>query len=272
MKLPAHKGKFALLIIYVIVVFLAPFYTAFKYDPLKMVNAISKFVPAKDDQYFRDYFSMLKDQKVDQAYALLSPETQQSVTKADFAKVAKQFSTITTDMKVVGAKINYDQGASPYTTYGMTYEIANNDPVKKYMLVDVAARDLGQGTRIDNLQTYFETQSLTEGGKFAFPKPDWTLIVALLAPLFVVYTAYRYLTKAPNPRWWWLIGILFLSVYVSIRPGSVYGANLGFNGFMGLADLWGPWVYSPFLPLGAILYYFFRKKLESGTAAEPVHK
>jgi hypothetical protein len=259
----ASPGKFVLLTIYVIVVFLAPFYTAFSYDPEKMVSTIAKFIPAKDDQFFRNYVSLLKGQKIDEVYALLSPDTQQSVTKEGLVNVVEQFATVSaSEIVIVGSAINHVLDSPSYTNYLMTYEVPNNDSTKKYMLVEIAARDAGQGIRVEELKTYFGSKSIVEGGKFAFPKPDWTLIVALLAPLFVVYTAYRYLTKSANPRWWWFIGILFLSVYMTVRPGPEYGVSLGLNGFMGLATVWGPWVYSPFLPLGAIVYYFFRKHLE----------
>jgi hypothetical protein len=161
--------------------FLAPFYTAVSYNPAQMINTIAKFVPQKDDQFFRDYIALLKKQDVDQAYALLSPEGQQASTHDALLDVAMQFASTTSDIAVVGADISYAGGASPYTSYQMTCQIANNDPEMTYMLVAIGARDLGQGIKIDGVHVEFRAQSLTDGGKFHFPKPDWSFVVAILA-------------------------------------------------------------------------------------------
>lgn len=261
MKIPTHKGKFVLVIVYAVIVFISPFYFAYTYSPVKIAASVDKLASLRDGEFFKNYLSLLKNQKVDEAYSLLSPEAQQSVTPADFTKIVKQFSTVSlSDTKTVGAQINTLIGES--TSYHMTYELANDDSENKYVLVNIAARNLGQGIKIDTLRGSFEGQSIIETAKFSFPAADWKLLVALAAPLFVVYTAYRYLIKASKPRWWWLIGILFLSIYIEVNPGPVYSASFGFNGFMGLANIWGPWVFIPFLPLGAVVYYFLRKRLE----------
>ncbi len=263
MKLPAHKGKFAVLLVYLAVVFLAPLYTALSYDPEKVSGMIEKFTTEENEQFFRSYIFLLKDQKVDEAYKLLSPEAQQASSRDDLNTVAKEFANITSDITVVGASTNYIKDDSPRTMYQRSYEIVNNDPEKKYMGVSISARDFGQGTKVDGVQTLFGQQSLKENAKFSFPKPYWLLLIALAIPLFVAYTAYRYITKAAEPKWWLLLVILLISVYVTIRADGGFSINFGFNGFMGLSGLWGPWVYFTSLPLGAIFYYFKRKKLEA---------
>lgn len=263
MKLPAHKGKFAVLAVYIIVVFLAPIFSAVTYNPEKAIGMFAKFVAEKDDQFFRSYIALLKDQKVDEAYALLSPEAQQASSRDELATVAKEFTNMTDEMTIVGVNINHIDDESPRTIYQMSYEVVNNDPEKKYVGVNISARDQGQGIKIDGVQTFYGATSLKEGAKFNFPKPYWMLLIAVLIPLFVAYTAYRYITKAANPKWWLFLVILLISVYVTIRADGGFSVNFGFNGFMGPAGIWGPWVYFTSVPLGAIFYYFMRKRVES---------
>lgn len=269
MKLTAHKGKFVVLILYIIVVFLAPIYSAVSYNPEKTIGIFAKFVAEKDEQFFRSYIELLKDQKVDDAYALLSPEAQQASSRTEMATVAKEFTNMTDEMSIVGVNINHIDDDSPRTIYQMLYEVVNNDPEKKYVGVNISARDHGQGLRIDGVQTFHGATSLKEGAKFSFPKPYWMLLIALLIPLFVAYTAYRYITKAANPKWWLFLVILLVSVLVTLRADGGFGVHFGFNGFMGPAGIWGPWVYFTSLPLGAIFYYFKRKKVETHAPSNP---
>ncbi len=269
MKLPAHKGKFALLIIYVIVVFLAPLYSIVSYNPEKAVSMFSKFIDEKDDQFFREYMSLLRDQKVDEAFGLLSPEAQQVVTRDSIADGAKEFSTASSEVILVGVNINHINDSSPRTVYRMSYEMPNNHPERKYVGVNISARDQGQGIRIDAIQTFYSEQSIKGGAKFKFPPIDWALFVAILAPLFVAYTAFRYLTKATQPKWLIFLGIILLSVYVTLSADGGFSLNFSVSGFMGPAGLWGPWVFFPVVPIGAIIYYFFRKRLEISTSSNP---
>ncbi len=271
MKLPAHKGKFAFLVIYVIVTLLLPFYGAATYEPAKVLGMIADFVPEKDDHFFRDYIALLRSQEVDEAYALLSPEAQQVVTKDALRDLAKNFSTLSVDMEVVGVNVSNVRDDSLRTIYEISYEVPNDDPERRFFNVTIGARDLGQGIKIDSVNSVYYAQSLKDQAKFGFPPFGWNAILAVLAPLLVAYTAYRYLTKAVKPSWWVLLMIILVSLHGSIKADGGFSINFAVNGFMGPVGLWGPWAYYPFVPLGAIIYYLIHRRFEGRErVADPV--
>ena len=262
MKLPEHKGKFALIIIYLLFVFVTPFYTAYTSDPEKVSGLIQGFVSEKDNQFFKNYISLLEKQDTEQAYALFSPEAKQAVTQSQLSELATQFANATNDIQILGAITNTVYGNN-VTSYRMTYEIANNDSEKKYLITEIVARDRGDGIKIDGTYMNFSATSVKEGARFAFPKPDITMVLAILAPLFIAYTAFRYFTKASKPKWWPLIGIILLAAFLTIRSDGGFTITFGLYPFLNPAGLWGPWVYVAPIPVGALAYYIFRKKFES---------
>lgn len=266
MKIPAHKGKFVLLIIYAIIVFLLPVYYITSFNPAKITKLVSSVVPDNEELLFENFITLLKDQKADQAYELLSPDAQKEITENDMRNLVKKFSTISSEMTAVGSYVQYSKGGeSTRVTYTMSYEVLNKDPENKYMRINLIAQDQGQGTKINGVGFSYRSESIKDNPKF--PPIDWKMFAAIFAPLFVVYTAYRYLTKTLNPRWWPFIGILFLSVYLSVVfNGDLisFKTSFGVYGFMGqTGSMWDPWVYLPFIPVGAIIYYFFQRKLEN---------
>jgi hypothetical protein len=88
------------------------------------------------------------------------------------------------------------------------------------------------------------------------------LVLAVLIPSFIAYTAFRYITKARKPSWIIFLLILFATVYLSIS-GDQIRFIFGIHSFLGEPDPWGSWAFLIPIPLGIIYYSFARKRHET---------
>jgi hypothetical protein len=174
----------------------------------------------------------------------------------------EQFAGITSEPSIVGGHIT--ENFEPSTKkFDMTYEVKNSDSEYPYMLVQIMAIDRGDGIKINSAQPQYLEESIIEASKFKLPSIDLKFAWAILVPLFVLFTAYSYLRNASKPKWWVFLVIVLGCATISWGVGGKYGIHFGFNGFLGPAGVWGPWIFSTPIPVGTALYWVFRKKLEA---------
>lgn len=266
----ANKGKFVVLGLYIVLVFLSPLYllTPFAQDQLRQLT--NSIVSNEADQFFREHISALRDNDIDRAYSMLSPEAQAVTATTSLQELTTYFASTTDSIEFVGGKFNsVTTSDGKVTEYEVHYQIPNNDPVDKFVVVYINAEDVGGGLKVHTVQANKIAQSVQEQGDFSLESQWFPLLLSLLIPLFIVYTAYRYLTKATNPKWILFLIILLLSLSITIT-GEKIGANFGLVGFMNKSGMWGPWIFSLPIPLGAIYYYFVFKKKEGFVPEEKV--
>jgi hypothetical protein len=257
-----NKGKFIVLVLFVLLVFLTPLSYNIPFVKNMLTGFTQSLVPKDTDQFFRQCIALLKDNNIDQAYSLMSPQMRQTVSTSALQTVATYFINTTNQAEIVGAKINsISTPSNSEKDYDITYEIQNNDNTNKYLLVEIIASDTGNGLQILGIHAIKEMQSIKEQGKFNFSTQGIYLILSLLIPLFIVYTALRYIRKAQKPKWILFLVILLVSLFISVTNNSV-AFHIGAYGFMSKSGLWGPWIFMIPIPLGAIYYYFVRRRLE----------
>ena len=257
-----NKGKLVVLGIYVFFVFIFPLVSLVTYSPSKIVGLAQSLVPKSADEFFRSYILLLKPEDTTQAYSLLTDDVRQAVATSSFKEVSKYFASTTDQVMVVGANVNKIFGDGVRTNYDITYEIQNDDQVNKYILLNLVAYETEGGIKILGIHTQPETESITSQNGFNTGPFGVYLILSILFPLFITYTAFRYIQKATNPRWWLFLLILFASLYIYLQNDGGFTFNLGFHSLMGKDGIWGPWTFDLPIPIAAIAYYFMRKKLE----------
>lgn len=256
-----NKGKTIILLIYIISIFCFPLGLLSPSSTTNLVKVVKSFGSPEADTLFRHYIYLLKEKKIQEAYSMVSPEVQKEYSLSSVDELAAYFASTTNQIYIAGIYINVSKGDLQRTDYDITYEIQNNDPKYKYILTQIIARDEGSGIKILTIFVSPQENSVKESGKFDLSRQWWLLLLSIIIPLFVAYTAFRYLIKTKQPKWWLFLIILLLSLYVSFGNGG-FSINVGTYGFMHKAGLWGPWVFMTPIPLGAIYYYFVRKKLE----------
>jgi hypothetical protein len=223
---------------------------------------VHSLVRTEDDNFFKQYFVLLRNVDVAKAYSLLSPEAKQSTSPEQMRTLSGYFASTTDQMEVVAGRMNTHSNDSGSTmTYDVYYEIANNDPVYTYVIAEISAQNTGDGLAVVGVHATGEKKSIKEQSRFVFAAQGMYLLLALVLPAFVAFTGYRYLTKAIKPRWQTFLFILFATLYISIADGG-FTANLGFKEFMTPTGPWAPFLFSTPIPLGAIYYWIMRKRYE----------
>lgn len=223
----------------------------------------ASLVPTNADKLSQQFISSLINGNFDTAYTYLPTQLQTDQIKSMLKQIVPLdlASTSISDMKIVAAYTNYVtvDGATK-NTYDLTYVLTNNNPDRiKYQIIDTESADIGNGLQIVN----FKINPIS-----SFPlKFDPTfenialLLLSVLIPLFIAYTAFRYIKKSSKPNPLVVLGVLLVVVYLTIASDH-YGMSIGFHSFAQRANAWTPWIFNTPIPLGALLYYIFHKKLE----------
>lgn len=257
-----NKGKFVLLVLYGLAVFISPLQYFTSSTQNQLVAITKSMVSDEAGKFFKGYIDLLHQGNLDKAYSLMTKDAQESVSKDSLKTLSTYFASTTNEMEIVGGNVNTrtdSQGS--VTTYDVVYEVKANDLKYPYQIVEVTAVNAGQGVQILGVNIAGQKESVKERGRFDLSSQGIALIISILIPLFIIYTGYRYLTKTKNPKWMLFIVILLGTAYIQIT-GQKFGVSFGFNEFMSKGGPWGPWIFATPLPLGAIYYYFTRKRYE----------
>ena len=169
-------------------------------------------------------------------------------------------------VKLVGA---HRLSASGGTTVNLTFEFQFPD---RWVLANVATRSKDGSTTIIGLNVYPELSSLESANRFTLSGKTafqyfvlGSAIVAAIFTLVVLFVCVR--TKIKRRKWLWVLFILFGFGKLSVNWTT------GQWGFMALAaqlfsaaaaaPLYGPWMVSVSLPIGAILFLIYRRRLQA---------
>jgi hypothetical protein len=215
------------------------------------------------DSFFRNYIDLLRKGDAEKAYSYVAPDQQGDLSVSKLKEFTPYFASSTDQMSVIGWAFNKSITSEGSTTvYDAFYELKTTDSVSPYQVVEIVAHDVGSGIQIQGVHLDGFKKSAAERSQFNFSTQGVGLILSILIPLFIIYTAYRYLTKARNPGWIIFLVIVFVTLYVTMI-GSNFNFNFGFNSFASKVGPFSPWEFVTPIPLGAIYYYFVRKKYES---------
>jgi hypothetical protein len=228
-------GKTIVLALYVFIVFISPLYylTPWGQESFSQLTTqvVKALVPDEDKGFFANYISSLQQDS--------TSEVSKTQGEAELVGGASSFNT--SDGKTM-------------KHFDLLYELSHNDPVNKYLILRIAAEDTGNGIQVLGTQTSPQPTAVKDRPFFSLDMMGWLfLVLALLIPLFIVFTAYRYITKESHPKWIFFIVILILSANLTIE-GQKWGVNFGFTGFMTPA-LGGTWFFALPVPLGALYYW-----------------
>ena len=147
---------------------------------------------------------------------------------------------------------------------------------EQWLLATVAVKTEAGRRTIVGLNLQPSDQSLRELHRFTLANKSLRhyliLLAAVVALLFTAYTLYRAArTPIPKRKWLWLlfvacgvgqIAIQWTSGVISVSLLSVQLFSAG-----AVAPLYGPWLISFSLPLGAILFWWRRKQWLAAAAS-----
>lgn len=172
-------------------------------------------------------------------------------------------------VKLVGAHVNYDAGG---TTVNSTFEY---DFGSKWFLINVAMLRKENTRTIAGLNMVSEPAPLESQNRFALAGKSLLHYAVLAAAIFSALLVLASLvacirTTMPGRKWPWIVFILFGFGRFAINwsSGEWNFAPLYFQLFGASASeaIYGPWIISVSLPVGAIAFLFRKRKLRMAAA------
>lgn len=225
----------------------------------------------------KHYIDLLRNHQ----YDLIEKDLDPSIKPANIQEIlAGMAATIPSQEpiseKVVGAQtftLNTDGKTS--TTTNITFEYEYPD---KWLLANVATQHTETGFiivgfRINPMPDSLEnTNRFTLSGKQALHYLVLTL--AVLIPLFILFALVLCVrTKMEKYKWLWIlfiiVGIGQFSVNWATGQWAFSPFSIQIMGVGAFAPLFGPWILTVSLPLGAIVFLFRRKALMPPQADSP---
>lgn len=240
--LKKNIGKSIVLALYVLIVFIAPLYYVTPWGQnsfAQFQSTITKSMVSEEDKvFFSSYIETLRTAE------------------------SGGLSNAGSEAELVGGSSNFHTTGDKTTKqYDLFYELSNNDQVNKYIILHIGAEDTGNGLQVIGSEVIPQESAVKDRSMFYIGPMGWLmLLISLLLPAFIVFTAYWYIVKELNPKWVMFLVILLLAAYISIQ-GEKYGVNFGVNGFMTPAA-GGTWFFALPIPLGA-LYYWVRQLMRN---------
>ena len=162
--------KFVVLAIYITLVLLSPLPFLALYFIENETEFGQSFVPKDADQFFKQYIIILRDRNTDQAYSLLSPETRQHTSTSSLFTLASAFANITGPIEKIDANVvekKRPQGDTQ-VQYDVTYEAQNNDPITKFILVNILASNTDGHLQVSRIHARPTPASINEQINFRF--------------------------------------------------------------------------------------------------------
>ena len=225
-------------------------------------DLIQKFSSPEDQVTAKSYIDRLRARNFDEIEKVLDPSIRTTDIRDRLVKMADLVpNQEPTSVKVVGA---HSFSAPDTKTVNTTFEYNFRG---KWLLANVAVQER-QGTKtivgfnINPMPQSLEAQNrFTLAGKNAIQYSVLTAaIAATLVTLYSLVICAK--TKFPKRKWLWMLFILvgFGKLAVNWTTGEWGIAPLSVQLFSAaaMAPLYGPWTIAVSLPLGAIVFLFFK--------------
>ena len=173
-------------------------------------------------------------------------------------------------VKLVGAHTYFTPST---TTVNTSFEYQFPDT---WLLINVAMQQKGDVRTIVGLNVVPRTQSLEEENKFTFSGKSAlqyaTLASGIMAAAISLYALVVCIrTKLPRRKWLWILFIIsgLGKLWVNWTTGQwgLQPISVQLFSLSAFAALYGPWMISTSVPLGAIVFLVSRRKLAMQPAA-----
>jgi hypothetical protein len=240
-------------------------------------DMMDKMTPHEDEAIAKNYVKLLRDNQFELIEKDLAPNLKGPNIRETLVSMAALFPVQDPiSVKVVGAHVSYvvEAHASPVSTNGSNS--SNTDITFEYqfperwLLASVVTQKKDGGISIIGLKVNTISDSLENLNRFTLsgksPVHYAILTLAFLLPLFILYVLVLCIrTKIERRKWLWIVFILFgIGQFAMNWTTGQWGLNLLQVQLLGagaFSPLYGAWTVSVSLPLGAIIFLFWRNRL-----------
>jgi hypothetical protein len=228
-------------------------------------DMIQKFASPDDQALAKSYIDLLRQHRFEDIEKAADPSIAGPALHDALVQMATLFpigepSVIT----LVGA---HRMNADDSSTVNLTFEYGFSG---KWILTNVAVKNLGRKTTIVGFSVFPQPASLEEQNRFTLAgKTATQYLVFALAIAFPLLTLWALVvcvrSKLKGRKWPWVLFVIFGfgKLAVNWTTGDWGFAPLSFQLFSAsaFAPLFGQWTFAISLPIGAITFLVLRRKL-----------
>ncbi len=234
-------------------------------------DMLQKFSSSEEQATAKGYIDRLRARDFGAIENAMDKSIRSPNTNDTLAKMADMIPTQQPkSMKLVGAQTFHSPGSTMVNTtfeynFGTTWLLAN-----------VAIQDRNGTKTIVGFNVYPRSQSLESQNRFTFSGKSMAQYLILSMTFLVALLTLWSLTmciraKLPGRKWPWILFILFgfgkVAVNWTTGQWSFMPLSIQLFSASAFAQLYGPWIVSASLPVGAIFFLIHRKKLVAPVAS-----
>jgi hypothetical protein len=236
-------------------------------------------LPEKADKNFEQFFTLLREKKFDAIAERFDPKEDTALIKSECQKMATPIPDgVPLSAKVVEFRFNIFKpfdGGDAKSSYNITkeYEFPST-----WIVLNLSYAETGDSLTYTGMRLYSFNSSLAEQNRFELqgksPIAYAVLLLAIIVPLFIIYSLVKCVRTPIKRKWLWLIFILlgFGTFQVNWSTGA-FSFNPFFIQLFGAAAsrmLYGPWIIGVSVPVGAIVFLLKSRKLKSASETPPI--
>jgi hypothetical protein len=232
-------------------------------------SMMDKMIPPEDEATAKNYISLLRDNKFELIEKDLDPSLKAANIRQTLAGMAALIpAQQPLSVKVVGLHVShFSSNGKSSTNTNITFEYQFPG---QWLLANVATQKKDGGLLIVGFNVTPIPDSLENHNKFTLtgksPAHYPILAMAILIPLFIVYVLVLcFRTKMEKRKWLWMLfialGVGQFAVNWTTGQLDLNLLNIQLLGVSAFSPLYGAWTVSVSLPLGAIVYLFWRRRL-----------
>ncbi len=228
-------------------------------------DVMDNLAPKKEVKFAKEYLTKLRDKNFSYIKSKMSKETLAQANDALLLKMSNYFrkgKLLSTE--IIGSQVNVFNGKWQ-GNFSFEYHFTDG-----WNVANTAFKKIDGKYKVIGLNVYQTNISQKELNAFTLKNKNIVqyliLLLAIIIPVFIIVTTY-YCARTPIPKrkWLWvifvLLGIFALQINwttggINIQPVS---ANL-FGVSAITASPYAPWIISISFPLGAIIFWFKRKR------------
>ncbi|MGO8755048.1 MAG: hypothetical protein ACLQHK_07445 [Gallionellaceae bacterium] len=231
-------------------------------------SMMAKMTPPEDEGIAKNYINLLRDNKFDMIEKDFDPSIKEPNIRETLVNMAALIpAQQPISVKVVGAQVNnFSTNGQNSSNTNITFEYQFPE---KWLLINLATQKKSGVLSIIGFRVTPITDSVENLNRFTLhgktPLHYAILTLAILIPLFVLYALVQCIrTKMEKRKWLWIIFIVLgvgqFAVNWTTGRWTLNLLQLQLLGAGVFAPLYGAWTVSVSLPLGAIIFLFWRKK------------
>jgi len=225
----------------------------------------SKVIPDNVNNFGIEFISELHNGNIDSCLTLVSSEMNDEKGRQYLTNTYSNIKTFSIDsFSIINAQKTSLLGQNGFTDYRIDYEYIVGD---KFLYFTFGIREQSNKLTISAFDGSLLNDSLSIKHAFTLKNKGFFhylfLFLAILIPIFIIFTLVFAIRTKLSKKWLWILGILFGFIKFSINwtTGQIGFSLINFSilgaGFSKSGNI-APWILSFSVPIVAIIFWYKR--------------